>query len=136
MLVTSFIAVIHDQNHTKPNVELLLMPSCCSLRRLLVDLIAYLNYFFFFFQAEDGIRDDLVTGVQTCALPIYRQHHTRNHAFVLLVPLAPILAGFSYGAGGFNAARNISTAGPGKGTFRETPDCLSHDTDRDRKSVG
>src|SRR5258708_4566253 len=26
--------------------------------------------FSFFFQAEDGIRDDLVTGVQTCALPI------------------------------------------------------------------
>src|SRR5258708_29348621 len=26
--------------------------------------------FCFFFQAEDGIRDDLVTGVQTCALPI------------------------------------------------------------------
>src|SRR5215216_2232801 len=25
---------------------------------------------FFFFQAEDGIRDDLGTGVQTCALPI------------------------------------------------------------------
>src|SRR5229473_7459404 len=31
-------------------------------------------YFFFFFQAEDGIRDKLVTGVQTCALPIYRRH--------------------------------------------------------------
>src|SRR2546425_6598448 len=29
-------------------------------------------YFFFFFQAEDGIRDKLVTGVQTCALPISR----------------------------------------------------------------
>src|SRR2546430_4505339 len=28
-------------------------------------------YFFFFFQAEDGIRDLTVTGVQTCALPIY-----------------------------------------------------------------
>src|SRR5216684_1929516 len=27
-------------------------------------------YFFFFFQAEDGIRDVAVTGVQTCALPI------------------------------------------------------------------
>src|SRR5207248_6340801 len=27
-------------------------------------------YFFFFFQAEDGIRDRTVTGVQTCALPI------------------------------------------------------------------
>src|SRR6266481_181075 len=26
--------------------------------------------FFFFFQAEDGIRDGTVTGVQTCALPI------------------------------------------------------------------
>src|SRR5258708_31013475 len=28
---------------------------------------------FFFFQAEDGIRDDLVTGVQTCALPIFKK---------------------------------------------------------------
>src|SRR5437868_10018958 len=28
-------------------------------------------YFFFFFQAEDGIRDRNVTGVQTCALPIF-----------------------------------------------------------------
>src|SRR5256886_7704490 len=27
--------------------------------------------FFFFFQAEDGIRDLTVTGVQTCALPIW-----------------------------------------------------------------
>src|SRR5207244_6718399 len=29
------------------------------------------GFLFFFFQAEDGIRDDLVTGVQTCALPIF-----------------------------------------------------------------
>src|SRR5713226_10428055 len=28
-------------------------------------------WFFFFFQAEDGIRDGRVTGVQTCALPIF-----------------------------------------------------------------
>src|SRR5438128_5660895 len=28
---------------------------------------------FFFFQAEDGIRDATVTGVQTCALPILRR---------------------------------------------------------------
>src|SRR2546422_10885277 len=28
------------------------------------------RFFFFFFQAEDGIRDVAVTGVQTCALPI------------------------------------------------------------------
>src|SRR5437867_8191823 len=31
---------------------------------------ALLSMFFFFFQAEDGIRDRTVTGVQTCALPI------------------------------------------------------------------
>src|SRR2546430_5996311 len=30
-------------------------------------------FLFFFFQAEDGIRDLTVTGVQTCALPIYRR---------------------------------------------------------------
>src|SRR5699024_12118996 len=29
---------------------------------------------FFFFQAEDGIRDRNVTGVQTCALPISHAH--------------------------------------------------------------
>ena len=31
-------------------------------------------FLYFFFQAEDGIRDDLVTGVQTCALPICVKH--------------------------------------------------------------
>src|SRR5258708_4757923 len=34
---------------------------------------------FFFFQAEDGIRDDLVTGVQTCALPIYSGSWVRTY---------------------------------------------------------
>ena len=29
------------------------------------------TFLFFFFQAEDGIRDVAVTGVQTCALPIF-----------------------------------------------------------------
>src|SRR5216684_4615915 len=33
-----------------------------------------MNVFFFFFQAEDGIRDVAVTGVQTCALPISGWH--------------------------------------------------------------
>src|SRR5207249_7827201 len=32
-------------------------------------------FFFFFFQAEDGIRDRNVTGVQTCALPIFPASH-------------------------------------------------------------
>src|SRR5256886_6189986 len=35
----------------------------------------------FFFQAEDGIRDLTVTGVQTCALPILTPH--KNHAAVI-----------------------------------------------------
>src|SRR5256884_4230735 len=34
--------------------------------------------FFFFFQAEDGIRDVAVTGVQTCALPISHGSRTLN----------------------------------------------------------
>src|SRR2546430_8702633 len=50
--------------------------------------------FFFFFQAEDGIRDLTVTGVQTCALPIWagisepadnaidqRNHSGKQHDF-------------------------------------------------------
>src|SRR3989339_963645 len=50
------------------------------------NLISVLNVYdnveFFFFQAEDGIRDWSVTGVQTCALPICtrlnsRRRHTR-----------------------------------------------------------
>src|SRR5947209_17622959 len=34
--------------------------------------MCYNSIVFFFFQAEDGIRDIGVTGVQTCALPIYQ----------------------------------------------------------------
>src|SRR5438445_7650125 len=33
--------------------------------------LLFFFFFFFFFQAEDGIRDIGVTGVQTCALPIW-----------------------------------------------------------------
>src|SRR5207245_7230366 len=34
----------------------------------------HLHVLIFFFQAEDGIRDATVTGVQTCALPIFARH--------------------------------------------------------------
>src|SRR5260221_12310698 len=44
----------------------MIYPSCLTLFTLF--------FFFFFFQAEDGIRDHCVTGVQTCALPIYHGH--------------------------------------------------------------
>src|SRR5690606_39972548 len=39
------------------------------------------SYFFFFFQAEDGIRDFHVTGVQTCALPISSTPSLRFNTF-------------------------------------------------------
>src|SRR2546429_777873 len=37
--------------------------------------------FVFFFQAEDGIRDVAVTGVQTCALPIYTTSEGKRERF-------------------------------------------------------
>src|SRR3989442_9769425 len=47
--------------------------------------------FFFFFQAEDGIRDADVTGVQTCALPIYsfwlRDRRLRGHSYLWMLPI-------------------------------------------------
>src|SRR5207253_6622894 len=52
----------------------------------------YFCSFVFFFQAEDGIRDGHVTGVQTCALPICgvralaaRRRHARRLVALLLV---------------------------------------------------
>src|SRR5207248_5696005 len=42
------------------------------------------GYLLFFFQAEDGIRDRTVTGVQTCALPIFPE--------ILVKPNHPAIA--------------------------------------------
>src|SRR5260363_79806 len=42
--------------------------------------------FVFFFQAEDGIRDDLVTGVQTCAIPI-----STSNGLACIFPETPAL---------------------------------------------
>src|SRR5438105_12768521 len=51
------------------------------MRRVIVLFI-----FFFFFQAEDGIRDPLVTGVQTCALPIYELAPHLDRALRTIAP--------------------------------------------------
>src|SRR5438105_8673761 len=48
------------------------------------EMVAYTCDSCFFFQAEDGIRDPLVTGVQTCALPISGK---------LLLPLDQMIEG-------------------------------------------
>src|SRR5436309_12593794 len=53
--------------------------------------IIFIFFFFFFFQAEDGIRDFHVTGVQTCALPIFRRPFTRMRETV--ATLRQMLAG-------------------------------------------
>src|SRR2546430_8819422 len=44
---------------------------------------------FFFFQAEDGIRDLTVTGVQTCALPIFALQQDLPGQLELLAPELP-----------------------------------------------
>src|SRR5438128_6859670 len=47
--------------------------------RFLIEYAIYQYFIFFFFQAEDGIRDATVTGVQTCALPICPPAKESNH---------------------------------------------------------
>src|SRR5260370_981115 len=51
--------------------------ACCRFRGVLRGWITpaqWRSLLFFFFQAEDGIRDSSVTGVQTCALPIFEKN--------------------------------------------------------------
>src|SRR6267154_6505797 len=67
-------------------------------------------FFFFFFQAEDGIRDGRVTGVQTCALPISWAARERAAVFGDLQPVPDCLlrdfrAVFSRPAAGAIGAR-------------------------------
>src|SRR2546430_13651811 len=51
-----------------------------AIRLLLTDVVNMYLLFSFFFQAEDGIRDLTVTGVQTCALPILPPVELRSAA--------------------------------------------------------
>src|SRR5260370_13291360 len=58
-----------------------------AIRWLLTFVMSLYLFLCFFFQAEDGIRDSSVTGVQTCALPICAgfPHRPRNqHGYILL----------------------------------------------------
>src|SRR2546430_15712693 len=59
----------------------------------------------FFFQAEDGIRDLTVTGVQTCALPIYERdvHHPKVIWTYEAVLTAPSRAGHVFCAAPFDS---------------------------------
>src|SRR6266540_3765970 len=77
----------------------------------------------FFFQAEDGIRDRDVTGVQTCALPIYASRERPTHQTPLLV-----LYGSNLGTAE-GLARQIAEAGDAHG-FATTLAPLDQYTDR------
>src|SRR2546430_455780 len=64
----SFLVVFNRPRNILGRVDLFLSMALCLLLRLGVFRRQRLKIFF---QAEDGIRDLTVTGVQTCALPIY-----------------------------------------------------------------
>src|SRR6266699_5710014 len=66
--------------------------------------------FFFFFQAEDGIRDADVTGVQTCALPISADLVRRA---LLSVQLAGINQAVAKDPGAISFPVEIHRDGPG-----------------------
>src|SRR5256714_14910695 len=72
---------------------------------------------FFFFQAEDGIRDKLVTGVQTCALPICERRVRERGVLSLLASLPDPLPGRKpLGAQPIHEVHPIAeTAAPGNG---------------------
>src|SRR5438105_7071048 len=84
----------------------MILAACLSLSEWTFALVLFVVSFFFFFQAEDGIRDPLVTGVQTCALPICAKPDaplrvsawvTPMHCFAGQPPSGPILRPASSG---------------------------------------
>src|SRR5699024_11317733 len=65
-------------------------------------LCMFSSYVFFFFQAEDGIRDRNVTGVQTCALPIFglvTAFDIKADVLVSLALIASVAIGEDFAAG-------------------------------------
>src|SRR6266481_8837343 len=75
---------------------------------------------YFFFQAEDGIRDGTVTGVQTCALPIFVGGVPLAHTNALFTALAVNalneLLGTVGQPGGLHFTPQIPMAGPATST--------------------
>src|SRR5438105_8033288 len=70
----------------------------------------WIHLLFFFFQAEDGIRDPLVTGVQTCALPIsIAAAAAKPPAIAARKPTKSAIAGDRDGRAGTAAASATAT---------------------------
>src|SRR5256885_6853429 len=72
------------------------------------------DHVFFFFQAEDGIRDYKVTGVQTCALPISNHHRLSRYtgAFASLLVATYITLEAPLSGMSMNPARSFGSAFP------------------------
>src|SRR5206468_7022421 len=82
---------------------------------LFVYFVDFLFFVFFFFQAEDGIRDLIVTGVQTCALPICRGAPTmprRSGIGMVGAPRLTTIASPLPGASAVPAGGRVSIARP------------------------
>src|SRR2546426_5351100 len=73
--------------------------------------VVYLYCFFFFFQAEDGIRDYKVTGVQTCALPISQSTRRNRSGDELAITTSPKSRYAANGAGFTRRSRRYSASG-------------------------
>src|SRR5256885_1899878 len=75
---SAVLDLTEDDFDCLPSKKVWVASDCCCARRCVedcgygrLDLVGYSGFpAFVFFQAEDGIRDYKVTGVQTCALPI------------------------------------------------------------------
>src|SRR5256885_16732497 len=83
----------------------------------------------FFLQAEDGIRDYKVTGVQTCALPISSPSSRRRSAARAVSESAPSRPRVAVGE---PASEPGMTANPSSDAASSAPQAVT----RDRKSVG
>src|SRR5205823_8492372 len=90
-----------------------------------------------FFQAEDGIRGKLVTGVQTCALPISRAARSRPAAVLPWIILgAGLLLAALAGALGVVAGRRAKAKSEVDRFFTLSTDLITVAGLEDRKSVG
>src|SRR5437868_12902358 len=81
------------------------------MNEVFICCISYLvSCFFFFFQAEDGIRYRNVTGVQTCALPILHQPVVRGGASSIMQKTLGIGLCVALAACGANHRPQVQTA--------------------------
>src|SRR2546429_5532749 len=89
--------------------------------------------FFFFFQAEDGIRDVAVTGVQTCALPISLARATAGTAMATPMSAGAKIA-LSLGAAA-GLGRSGERRGGEEGRSRGAPDYLKKKKEQRRRQL-